>query len=132
VKIPVVMVSKSHGKEFLDMLGDEGGKLAKSISIMSRIAPPNTCLGARQREQHLKDQGLTHAQKVMLEGGSDERDKSLKNVPAVRKVESVFDAMVTFNERKEAEKVEKIKVCTYFSPSFSMIVFKYATNDVLF
>mmetsp|Transcript_231 Transcript_231/g.476 ORF Transcript_231/g.476 Transcript_231/m.476 type:complete len:685 (+) Transcript_231:162-2216(+) len=125
VQIPVVMVSKSHGRDILNMAGFEGGKVAKNVSPMTRIAPPNACLGARQREHQLRDQGLTHAQKLVQGSTSrtpveqsrdgvtvgDSADSGRKDgeMVATKKLDQTFEAMVKFNERKESEKLEKLK-----------------------
>ena len=110
--------------------------MSKNIHITTRIAPPNACLGARQRELQLKDQGLTHAQKVQTatttiprsttttldtntaaaaakdeEGGPQGNAVGSATVEVVNSLHSsALQALVEFNDRKEKEKQESIQV----------------------
>ena len=87
----------------------------KNMNIKSRIAPPNACLGARQRELQLKDSTLTTVQKEKLQQEVKQSKGQVGAVAASTSLDSTvaLEALVQFNERKSQEKREKEQVLIY-------------------
>ena len=97
---------------FSELVGAVGSKLSKNIHHTLRIAPPNACLGARQRESQHMDEAyvptLQQGNYIIILSAADGR--MMVNEAALSPVDPALAAIVDFNEKKEQERKEKLEV----------------------